>query len=313
MAKAVADTDSDSRQGGFTTDGANITGFSGMHDSGTGGSPSLGLFPLFPYASCEGDEINGCEFPKKDRRTPFDNATLKASPGYFGLTLASGVKGEMTAAFHTALFQFTFPSGGSGSPVIYLDLSDLSDSRQDNATISVDDSGRMTGGGKFLPSFGQEKYDAYFCADFNGGSIRDTGIVVNSRGSADVKDLKISRSINGYPLPGGAFVRYKDSSPVTVRMAYSFISSEQACQLAEAEIPDFDFQGTQKTAVDEWTTKLSPISVETNGVNESVTKNFYSGMLQPRRNDWPRLMTGRNLSHFHQSSELHWCTASRRC
>lgn len=36
MAKAVADTDSQSNQGGFTTDGANITGFSGMHDSGTG-------------------------------------------------------------------------------------------------------------------------------------------------------------------------------------------------------------------------------------------------------------------------------------
>ena len=36
LAKAVADTNSDSRQGGFTTDGASITGFSSMHDSGTG-------------------------------------------------------------------------------------------------------------------------------------------------------------------------------------------------------------------------------------------------------------------------------------
>lgn len=36
MAKAVADTNSGSNQGGFTTDGSNITGFSSMHDSGTG-------------------------------------------------------------------------------------------------------------------------------------------------------------------------------------------------------------------------------------------------------------------------------------
>ena len=36
MAKAVADTNSESNQGGFTTDGSNITGFSSMHDSGTG-------------------------------------------------------------------------------------------------------------------------------------------------------------------------------------------------------------------------------------------------------------------------------------
>ena len=37
MAKAVADTNSTSNQGGFTLDGTNVTGFSSMHDSGTGG------------------------------------------------------------------------------------------------------------------------------------------------------------------------------------------------------------------------------------------------------------------------------------
>lgn len=36
MAKAVADTNSDSNQGGFTLDGSSITGFSSLHDSGTG-------------------------------------------------------------------------------------------------------------------------------------------------------------------------------------------------------------------------------------------------------------------------------------
>lgn len=37
MAKAVADTNGDELQGGFASDGSNITGFSHMHDSGTGG------------------------------------------------------------------------------------------------------------------------------------------------------------------------------------------------------------------------------------------------------------------------------------
>lgn len=36
MAKAVADSSNDG-QGGFASDGGNITGFSHMHDSGTGG------------------------------------------------------------------------------------------------------------------------------------------------------------------------------------------------------------------------------------------------------------------------------------
>lgn len=45
MAKAVADTNGNELQGGFASDGSNITGFSHMHDSGTGGvSPTVIIF-----------------------------------------------------------------------------------------------------------------------------------------------------------------------------------------------------------------------------------------------------------------------------
>ena len=46
MAKAVADVTGEN-QGGFASDGSDITGFSHMHDSGTGGvsvGPSFVLF-----------------------------------------------------------------------------------------------------------------------------------------------------------------------------------------------------------------------------------------------------------------------------
>ena len=261
-----------------------------MADNRHSGSPSLGLFPLFPYSSCANDTIDGCALPKKSRATAFANDSLQASPGYFSLTLQTGVKAEMTTAEHTSLFQFSFPSGGS--PTIILDLTDLSDSRQDNASISVDaGSGRMTGGARFNPSFGQGTYVAYFCADFQ-GSMKDNGIFVNSRASPDVKDLKISRGINGYPLPGGGFVRFTDSSPVLARVGLSLISSEQACQLAEREIPDFDFQTTRNTALSIWRQKMSPITVSTAGVNTSTLTNFYSGIYRTMIN--PQNYTGVN-------------------
>ncbi|KAK3678073.1 hypothetical protein LTR78_002168 [Recurvomyces mirabilis] len=301
MAKAVADTNSSSNQGGFTTDGSNVTGFSSMHDSGTGGNPSLGDFALFPYTGCVNDTVDGCIFPKLDRATPFVNSSLQASPGYFSLTLQSGVNVAMTTAQHTSLFRFTFPSSTaptygntstpSNSPLILLDLTDLADSRQDNATISVDAAtGRMTGSSRFLPSFGTGNYVAYFCADFSGPAVRDNGIFVNSRASSDVKILTISRGINSRPLPGGAWVRFKDSSPVTVRTGLSFISSDQACSLAENEIPAFDFDATQSAAVSAWRAKLSPISVATTGLNKSVLKNFYSGIYRTMVN--PQNYTG---------------------
>ncbi|RMY60167.1 hypothetical protein D0864_13129 [Hortaea werneckii] len=296
MAKASADTDSESNQGGFTTDGSNVTGFSSMHDSGTGGSPSLGNFALFPYASCKNDEINGCVFPKRARAEPYVNGSVVATPGFFGITLQSGIQAAMTTAMHTSLFEFTFqnpPSSvnSTGSPLILMDLTDLSNSRQDNASISVDpDTGRMTGNGRFLPSFGSGNYVAYFCADFSGPALRDTGIYVNSRGSADVKSLKISRSINGYPLPGGAFVRFVESSPVSVRVGLSFLSSEQACSNAETEIPAFDFNATRSAAANAWRRKLSPVSVSTTGVNHSLITNFYSGIYRTMVN--PQNSTG---------------------
>lgn len=294
MAKAVADTNSGSNQGGFTDDGSDITGFSSLHDSGTGGSPSLGNFPLFPYASCAGDDPDGCNFLKSQRSIGFQENSLNATPGYFTLTLNSGVKGEMTAAKHTTLFRFTFPSGSSGSPLVLLDLTDLSDSRQDNATIQVDGtSSRMTGSSVFKPSFGSGNYTAYFCADYQGSGVRDNGIFVNSRANSTIKTLQVSRGINGIPLPAGAFTRFTDDSPVLARVGLSFISADQACSNAESEIPEFDFEGIQTAAASAWRDKLSPISISTNdGVDDSYRTNFYSGVYRTMIN--PQNYTGEN-------------------
>lgn len=44
MAKAVADTNGDELQGGYASDGSNITGFSHLHDSGTGGVSFLWFY-----------------------------------------------------------------------------------------------------------------------------------------------------------------------------------------------------------------------------------------------------------------------------
>ncbi|KAI0148664.1 family 92 glycosyl hydrolase [Xylariaceae sp. FL1272] len=299
MAKAVADTNSGSNQGGFTLDGSPITGFSSLHDSGTGGSPSLGNFPLFPYTACPGDDLDACAYPKKTRAQfgAFDASTVTAAPGFFEVTLNSGIKAEMTAAHHTSLFRFTFPTSGAGGsyPLLMQDLTDLSDSRQDNGTVSVDpDTGRITGNARFVASFGQGQYVPYFCTDFSGPAIHDSGIFANSRASADVQNLTISRSINGYPLPGGAFVRFESAAkPVLARVGLSFISSEQACSNAEAEIPDYNFDSIKTAANDAWREKLSPIAVSTaGGVNTSFLTNFYSGIYRTMVN--PQNYTGEN-------------------
>ena len=142
----------------------------------------------------------------------------------------------MTVTNHTALYRFDFPTsapdGSPTSPLMILDLTDLNDSRQ-NATVSVDPTnGRIRGNGTFLPSFGSGSYVLHFCADFQGASIRDTGIYVNDRAGNEPKDLFVTRGVNAFYIQAGGFVRFnapESNNRISARVGVSFIGSDQAC------------------------------------------------------------------------------------
>ncbi|KAL9093156.1 MAG: hypothetical protein Q9159_000515 [Coniocarpon cinnabarinum] len=237
----------------------------------------------------------GCNFLKTQRTVGFQNDSLVATPGYFALTLNSGVAVDMTTTQHASLFRFNFTNGTQGgSPLILLDLTDLSNSRQDNATIQVDGTtSRITASSVFLPSFGSGNYTAHVCTDFTGADIRDNGIFVNSRANSTVKTLQVSRGINGSPLPAGAWTRFAaDINQVVARVGLSFVSVDQACSNAEAEISDYDFAAVQSAASSAWQDKLAPITIELGGVDNSYATNFYSGIYRTMQN--PQNYTGEN-------------------
>lgn len=58
----------------------------------------------------------------------------------------------------------------------------------------------------------------------------------------------------------------------------SFISTEQACANAEAEIPDFDFDGVRAAARAEWNELLGRVQVETENVDDDTIELFYSSL-----------------------------------
>jgi predicted alpha-1,2-mannosidase len=301
-ALAVADVDGENT-GGFSTDGSNITGFSALHDSGTGGNPSLGNFPIFPQV-CAGDDLNRCKFPVVARAIPYHNDSVKARPGYFGVRLENGIYADMTVAEHAALFRFDFSEISSeyreNSPLIMLDLTDLWASRQ-NASISVEanegvDSGRMKGNGTFLPSFGAGSYQAYFCLDVTGGRVRDSGVWVNDRAGTEPKQLHVKRGFNLFYLQAGGFVRFQGlpTGPIHARMGMSFISTDRACQNAEREIPgpNFDFESLVIKAEHAWREKLFPISISTIDIDDKLQTNFWSAVYRTMIS--PQNYTGEN-------------------
>jgi len=311
LAKAVADVDpSVSNAGGFATDsGARVTGFSAAHDSGTGGNPSLGNFPLFPQV-CPRDELNACQFRIGDRKVGWKANSVQARPGYFGLELETGVKADMAVADRTAVMRFEFPAAPAGNgtgkwnttaqeehALVLLDLTDLWQSRQ-NASISVDPlTGRMKGNGTFLPSFGAGSYIMHFCVDFFGADVFDSGVWVNNRAGTEPKELYVTRGFNLFFIEAGGFVRFKNvvNDTVTARVGLSFISSEQACRSAEREVPDplGGFDGLVEDAQDAWREKLNPVSVVPGeGVSDDLQVSFWSGLYRTMMS--PQNYTGEN-------------------
>ncbi|EGX92636.1 glycosyl hydrolase, family 92 protein [Cordyceps militaris CM01] len=298
LAKAVADVDGQNT-GGFGSDGSNVTGFSAAHDSGTGGNPSLGNFPLFPQL-CRDDVLDGCLYRLDERKVHYVNESVRAAPGRFAIGLASGIHADMTVSEHAALYRFTFPEGDvpGAHPHLMLDLTDLWKSRQ-NASIRVDaDTGRMTGNGTFLPSFGAGSYVMHFCVDFFGAPVHDTGVWVNSRAGTEPKTLYVTRGFNLFYVEAGGWVRFAPqdgaSRTVTARVGLSFKSSEQACHSAETEIgrPLEDFDRLVGEAQDKWREKLSPIRIKSGGASEDLQKSFWSGAY--RNMIAPQNYTGEN-------------------
>jgi putative alpha-1,2-mannosidase len=249
----------------------------------------LGNFPIFTHSGCLDDDINNCDFPKTLRARKRINGSVIATPGYFTITLNTSIKAEMTVTNHTALYRFTYPAANSSnsslplSPVILADLSDLPDSRM-NASISVDpETGRIMGNGSFSPSFGIGAYNAFFCADFSGAPIRNTGVFNNNRAGTSSKSIRtVVDGIDSPPLPAGSYVQFSAptnaQNQILARVGVSFISSAQACSNAEKEIPAFDFDGVKQSAEDAWCKKFSVISVDADEVDDEIQTVFWSGM-----------------------------------
>ncbi|EKD15358.1 hypothetical protein MBM_06574 [Drepanopeziza brunnea f. sp. 'multigermtubi' MB_m1] len=287
MAKASADCVGEA-EGGFASDGSDIAGFSHMHDSGTGGlkSVSLGNFPIFPQY-CENNDVSKCKFTKKQRLVP--RGEFDASPGYFDITLADGIRGEATVTAHTALYRFTFPKNVSSTgellrPVITLDLNNLDNKRSGPGSLSIDaKTGQISGSGIFLPSFGTGQYELHFCMDFSSASRAETDIWEGLGSLVNKTQVEFT----GY-AGGGTISKFQPpgSDYVMARVGLSFISQAQACQNAESEIPNFDFEKVRKAARKEWEKKFDVIKIAPGGIDKDLEVIFWSGfyrtMLSPQ-------------------------------
>lgn len=274
-----------------------------MHDSGTGGSPSLGNFPIFPQSGCPNDDINACQYFKSERATNRTSGSVHAKPGYIDITLVSNIRTESTVTNRTALYRMTFPDTPTTqnttlSPHILVELTDLPNTRSEGNVTVDEKTGRITGSGSFSPSFGIGIYRSYFCLDFQGATVRRAGVWANTRATSERLSLNIKPGdVRQTPntQPAGGWVQFEkptQNNQILARVGVSLVSEEQACSNAEREIPSFNFDEVVAAAETAWRSKLDVIKIESSSVDKSYLTAFWSGVYRSMIS--PQDYTGEN-------------------
>ncbi|KDR66497.1 hypothetical protein GALMADRAFT_147915 [Galerina marginata CBS 339.88] len=304
MIKAGMDTDSPGNHAGYDGDPQfNVTGFSQLHDSGTGGAVPLSNFKLFPFLQCSTFET--CPTTMANRKIlrrvlPNGLPDDFASPGYFSTNLSNSIRVELTATRRTALHRYTFPAGTT-NPRLLVDITNDGQKSSTNPVMTLDpDTARVEGGAEFSASFGPGRYKAFTCVDFKAegytlGKPTEYGVWLSNfpvRGTTN-----LLQTYYGFVSEMGAIFTFNPApsnkpTSILARVGVSFISSAQACANAQEEIPDFDFDKVHAANRAQWNDLLGRIQVDTTGVSLETTQLFYSSLY--RTHISPADYTGEN-------------------
>ncbi len=187
------------------------------------------------------------------RALPFRHENETASPHYYGVTFENGIKTEIAPTDHAAIFRFTFT--GNESSLIF-------DNVNDNGGLTLDAANGVVTG---------------FSDVRSGLSNGATRLFVY--GTLD-NPVKASG-----PLPGGGganvtgYVQFNTSASktVTLRIATSLISIEQARKNLELEIADSDSLESIRTKAQKlWDERLNVLEVE--GATQDQLTTLYSNL-----------------------------------
>ncbi|KAJ7624866.1 glycoside hydrolase family 92 protein [Roridomyces roridus] len=289
MVKVGMDTDGNNFAGYDPRPEFNVTGFSQLHQSGTGGAVPLSNFKLFPIPECFAFEQ--CLTTIASRKTlrnilPDGTPDDFASPGYFSTNLSTGVRVELAATRRTGLHRYTFPAN-STTPRILLDVTNDGQVSGIMPTLNIDHTtGRMKASGNFATSFGPGRYNAYTCVDFQGEGYSFKGPTEWGPYKINYPDkngVDLAQHYYSYGSEYGGLLSFPPNpnggpSTILARVGISLISTAQACKNAESEIDDFDFDRVVSDAEGQWRDILSRVDVDTEGVDAEMVELLYSSL-----------------------------------
>lgn len=280
---------------GYNPDG-DIIGFSYTHESGTGGPSKYGNFRVTPTVGPLSPR--NLNFPWKDER---------AEPGYYALTLGrpgQQIRAELTASRLVGYSRYTFPANTQAN--LLLDVSSrirmnagesAVSSLPQSATggsVTVTDARHAEGFIQIIGGWNPAPYTIYFAAELSRNASQtgtwDQDKAYPGRNHAEGID-QTSNSAAGYRSQLGAYFQFDatQQTVVEMRLAVSFVSTEQARRTLESERAS-DFDQIRRQASHQWTNVLAKIEVE--GGTAAQQSIFYTALY--RSHVMPHDLTGEN-------------------
>ncbi len=223
-----------------------IIGFSQTRANGTGIS-ELGDVLLQPFADNRSEGFGQA----------YDKSTERASPGYYTVTLNSGIRVELTCTERVALHRYTFPTS-SGKLLVDLQhgLRFLTDSLVLESDVQVVDQQTISGYCR-TRNWVNRKY--FFTIQFSRPFVSERTLDRRPREAAP-------RYVFDFKLP---------DSVLQVKVALSTVSVAGAEGNLRKELPGWDFASVSQHARTVWNQYLGRIDIE---ADEKQKEIFYSCM-----------------------------------
>jgi predicted alpha-1,2-mannosidase len=250
-----------------------IYGFGLTHLSGAG-CPLYGDFAVLPTSSPL-TTSPGSDFAPY--AAAFDHSREDAHPGYYAVTLQSGVRVEITVGDRSGIARFIFPAGADAR--LLVNAGSSANTRGADAdkrpgasaygneiTLQGTDaySGSTSAGGFCGP---ESHYKLYVIGHFNkpytSSAVWQDNAVLAGQKSAKGKHT-------------GAWLDFGKQHEVVLKVGISFVSQDGAEKNLKSEIPAWDFEKVHAQARSTWSELLDRLAVEGGTADQRTI--FYTGV-----------------------------------
>jgi predicted alpha-1,2-mannosidase len=281
-----------------------IKGFSLTHISGAG-CPLYGDFAVLPTSSAL-TAVPGQEAAA----TAFDHSKEEAHPGFYAVTLANGIRVEITVAERAGIARFIFPEGaasrllinaGSSANIYAAPWGGNTNTRAaygNQIELNSDTSfaGASAAGGFCGP---ESHYKIYVAGRFN-KPYKSSALWQDETISSDMKAAQGKHT--------GAWLDFGNEREIEYKVGISFVSEEAARNNLDKEIPGWDFEAVHARARTLWTALLDRIAIE--GGSADQRKLFYTGIYHSFLS--PNLFSDEDGSYPGFDGKVHALAGSRQ-